>query len=482
MDQTAELEQLRRRVAELETELEATRLPGPEQTTPVPAGTRWRSIAAAILITLSCLLAPLSVTAVWASNQVSNTDRYVETVAPLAKDPAIQSAIAATVTQEVFKYVDVETITSDALNALSQQGLPPRAAAGLQALKVPIVNGIQNFTRTEVSKIVASPQFATVWEQANRAAHTQLVNLLSGNQGGALTTQNGAVTLNLAPIVAQVKQRLVADGYSVANNIPTVNRSFVLVRSDAVTKAQRVYRLLDALGSWLPVIALLMFALGVYVARDHRRALLLGSLGVVVSMLALGVALAVARPLYLDAVPTDVLPREAAGNVFDTLVRFLRNGLRTTAVLGLVVALGAFFTGPSVTAVRTRSTLAKGIGSVRGGAESAGLRTGPVGTWTFAHKRFLRLAVVIAGGLTLTFWSRPTVGVVVGTALVVLLAIGLVELLGRPPSEPSLAQGGAAPAGSVPRQREPAAAATTSSAVSAEQDASSQGKETTAHG
>ena len=476
--QTEELEQLRR----LETELVAARSPQAPLPGPTRTGRRWRSIVAATLITLSCLLAPLSVTAVWAKNQVSNTDRYVETVAPLAQDPAIQSAVASRVTEEVFRYVDVETLTSDTLAALSRQNLPPRAAAGLQALKVPIVNGLQSFTRTEIAKVVASPQFATVWEQANRAAHTELVNLLSGQQGGAVSAQNGAVTLNLAPIIAQVKQRLVADGYTIANNIPTVNKSFVLVRSDAVTKAQGVYRLLNALGSWLPVIALLLLALGVYLARDHRRALLRGSLGIVGSMLALGVLLAVARPLYLDAVPTDVLPREAAGDVFDTLVRFLRNGLRTTAVLFLVVALGAFFTGPSVTAARTRSTLVKGIGSVRGGAESAGLRTGRVGSWTFAHKRFLRLAVVIVGGLTLTFWSRPTVGVVVWTALVVLLAIGFVELLGRPPSEPAPAVEGEAPEGGVPRQREPEARTTPSTASSAEDADTRSAKETTSHG
>jgi hypothetical protein len=425
----------------------------------------------------------LSVTAVWANNQVSNTDRYVETVAPLAQDPAVQSAIAAKVTQEIFNYVDIETLTNDTLAALSRQGLPPRAAAGLQALKVPIVSGVENFTRTQVDKIVASPQFATVWEQANRAAHAELVNLLSGRQGGAVSAQNGAVTLQLAPIIARVKEQLVAQGFTIANNIPTVDKSIVLVRSDAVTKAQGAYRLLNALGSWLPVIALVLLAAGVYVARGHRRALLLGSLGIVGSMLALGVALAVARPLYLDAVPTDVLPREAAADIFDTLVRFLRNGLRVTAVLFLVVALGAFFTGPSVTAVRTRSTLARGIGSLRGSAESAGLRTGPVGAWTYSHKRFLRLAVVIAGGLTLTFWSRPTIAVVVVTALVVLFAIGLVELVGRPPSEPAPGAAGEAPEGAVPRQREPAAAAPASSTASSAEGADTRSvKETTSHG
>lgn len=430
---TTEVERLRERVQQLEAQLAGA---GPTQEPPDRSRehSRWRAVASATLIVLACVLAPLSVTAVWANNQVSNTDAYVETVAPLAQDPAIQAAVADRVTAEILRYVDVETITSDALKALSQQrDLPPRSANALQALRVPLVNGIESFTGTQVTRVVASPQFATVWEEANRAAHAQLVNLLSGEQGGAVTASNGEVTLDLAPIIAEAKQQLVAQGYTIASKVPEVDKTLVLVQSDSVTKAQSLYRLLDRLGSWLPVITLVLLGLGVYVARGHRRALIAGALGVAGGMLALGVALAVARPLYLDAVPADALPREAAAAVFDTLVRFLRNGLRTTAVLALLVALAAFVTGPSVTAVRTRSTLGRGIASLRGGAESHGMRTGPLGTWTFAHKRALQVATVAVGALTLTFWSRPTVTVVVGTAVVVVLVLGVIELLGVPP-------------------------------------------------
>ena len=50
-------------------------------------------MVATLLIVLACVLAPLSAVAVWTRNQVTNTDRYVETVSPLADDPAIQAAI-----------------------------------------------------------------------------------------------------------------------------------------------------------------------------------------------------------------------------------------------------------------------------------------------------------------------------------------------------------------------------------------------------
>ena len=142
------------------------------------------------------------------------------------------------------------------------------------------------------------------------------------------------------------------------------------------------------------MVVLVLLALGVYVAKDHRRALMGSGLGLAAGMLALGVGLLVLRALYLDARPAGVLTYEAAAAFYDTLVRFLRLGLRTVLVFGLVIALAGFFTGRSVTAVRARAGLKAGIAWLRGGAEKAGFRTGPVGAWVYTYKRVLRIAVL----------------------------------------------------------------------------------------
>ena len=431
---TAEVERLRARVAELEQEKQGGKEP---PAPPAHGRSRWYAVGSAILLTLACILAPLSATAVWASTQISDTSQYVQTVAPLADDPAVQTAVANDITNAVMQSLDVEGYTRQALTTLSQQpNVPPRVAAALPGLAVPIANGVESFTRTQVTRLVQSPQFAALWERVNTVAHEQLVKLLEGNQGGAVIAQGNTVTLNLSPIIDQVKTRLVAQGFTLAERIPTVNKSFVLVQSDAVTKGQTAYRLLNTLGIWLPVIALVLFAGGVLLAGDRRRAVVRGSLGVAGAVLVFGVLLAVARIAYLDAVPSDVLSEQAAGNVFDTLVRFLRTGLRSVAVLALVVALAAFLFGPSRAAVRTRTALTSGIGSARSGAEAAGWRAGRVGPWVLAHTRALRAGVFLAAGLVLLFWTRPTVLVVVVTALLVGLGLALIEFLGTPPPPP----------------------------------------------
>jgi hypothetical protein len=433
-DERAELERLRAEVASLRSQVQAGGAGPGERAAPTDRlpRRRWRTVVASLLIVLACVLAPLSVVAVWTRNQLTNTDRYLATVAPLADDPAIQDAIADQITAQVFAYVDIQGITRQAVEALSSRGLSPEVAVQLQAFAVPITNGVQSFTREQVGTVVASDAFADAWVQANRVAHAELVKALTG-EGGAVTVENDTVSVNLAAFIQTVKQRLVASGFTLAARIPQVNASFVLFRSADVTRARSAFNLLNTLGVWLPLLPLVRLVLGMYLAKDHRRALVGAGLGVAVSMVVLALGLAVFRAVYLDAVPASVLPHDAAAVLYDTIVRFLRLGLRTVLVLALVVAAGAFLTGQSATAMRTRQGLTSAIGWLQGSAEHAGLRTGPVGTWMYANKRALRIAAVTVAALALVFWGRPTGKVVLGLTLALLLVLAIIEFLGRPP-------------------------------------------------
>src|SRR6201995_3011376 len=99
-EQTVKLQEADRRRAEnerLRQEL-AGKLEGDGGGTPPTAPKDrsgwWRPVVATVLLVLVGLLAPMSVLATWAHDEVGDTDRYVQTVAPLASDPAVQNAIA----------------------------------------------------------------------------------------------------------------------------------------------------------------------------------------------------------------------------------------------------------------------------------------------------------------------------------------------------------------------------------------------------
>ena len=397
----------------------------------------WRSPVAALLIIVGCILAPLSVLGVWTANQVSDTGRYVANMAPLIKDPAIQNALTNKITNEIVAQLNVKGLTDQAAAELSQKGLP-RLGGLLQGVAGSLASGVQGFVHSHVHKIVTSPRMAAAWTQVNRAAHQALVAVLSGRYAGhgAVGVSNGKVTIDVAPLEAVAKQDLAARGLTAVNKIPTVPATFALFPSKDLVKAQAGYRLVNDLKIVLPVLTLVLLALGVLIARGHRRALLGAGLGFAASMLVLGAGLAIARIIYLNSLPAGV-SADAAAAAFDILVRFIRTALRTLLVVGLVVAIGAFFTGPSAAAAATRSALSSGLGRVRRGGESAGLSTGPVGTWTYTHRQVLRIAAVALAALIFVFWGRPTAVVTIVIAVLLLVVLGLIELIGRPPAPPA---------------------------------------------
>jgi hypothetical protein len=393
----------------------------------------WRTPLAALLIIAGCVLAPVSVLAVWTANQVSDTSRYVANVAPLIKDPAIQHALTDKLTNEIVTRIDIKGVTDQAATELSQRGFT-RIGALLPSLSGPLASGVQGFVHSGIHKIITGPRMAAAWTQVNRVAHQALVAVLSGRGGGngAVGVSNGQVTLDLAPLEAVAKQDLAARGLTVVNKIPTTHATFALFPSKHLSKAQGGYRLINDLKIVLPIVTFVLLGLGVLAARGHRRALIGAGLGFAASMLVLGAGLAIARAIYLNSVPASA-SADAAAAAFDILVRFIRTALRTLLVAGLIVAVGAFFTGPSAAAVRTRSAFSSVLGSLRRSGESAGLSTGPVGRWTYAHRHALRVTAVALAALIFVFWGRPTAAVGIVLAVLLLVALGLIELIGRPP-------------------------------------------------
>ena len=178
--------------------------------------------------------------------------------------------------------------------------------------------------------------------------------------------------VDLAPFITIAKQNLVSRGFTLVNSLPPIHPTLALFSSRDLVKAQSAYRLINDLKIILPILALLLIGLGIYIARGHRRALVGAGLGFAASMLVLALGLAFFRTVYLNSVPPSVLPSDAAAVIFDTFVRFIKAALRTLLVVGLVVALGAFLSGPSTTAVQIRSAFGSGLGWIRSSGERAG--------------------------------------------------------------------------------------------------------------
>lgn len=262
-DERAELEQLRGQVTELRVQQarQARR-----------RRIRWRTPVAVVLIMLGCVLAPVSVLAVWTANQVSDTGRYVANVAPLIHEPSVQNALTDKVTNEITSNLNITGYVNDAATLLAQKGLP-RVGTLLQTFGPSLASAVTGYVHNTVHKIVASHQFANTWIQVNTTAHQAVVSALSG-QKGAVGVSNGQVTIDLTPFINIVKQALVARGFTLVNRLPQIHPTLALFSARELTKSQSGYRLLNDLKIVLPILALVLIAAGVYIAPGHRRALI----------------------------------------------------------------------------------------------------------------------------------------------------------------------------------------------------------------
>jgi hypothetical protein len=404
----------------------------------------WKPFVAGLLLVVGCLLAPLALTTVWVHNQVANTDRFVATAEPLIREPAVRAAITDRITDAVFTFVDVRTLADDAVGALARQGLPAPIADRLYGLTGPLAAGVRGFVATKIGELVAGPQFAQAWDRTIRLAHEQANAVLSGS-ASAVSIRGSEVVLDLAPFIDSAKRQLTESGLTVAARIPEIHPTIAIGDAENLVKARTAYSTLDRLATWLPWVSMALLAAGIYLARGHRRALLATGLGVAAGMLVLAVSLTVTRAVLVDRVPGR--SADATATAFDVLVRFLRDGLRTVLVLGLVIALGAFLTGPSVTAVRLRASTARLLAWLRERGGGAGLPASRVGSWTRTHRVALRGAAVALSVLGFVFLDRPTGLAVLTIAALLLVCLAVIQFLAQPPPEPSPAGDGRADAG-----------------------------------
>lgn len=222
----------------------------------------FRSTGSVLLILCAALLSLLSVIAVWANSIVRDTDRYVATVGPLASDPDVQKAVTNRVTDVVLAQIDVNALVKQLQDVVSEQGVPPKAAQLVGNLDAPITSGLKQLVSGTVERVVTSSAFETVWVEANRKVHSAVDKALTGEADSAVSLENDQVAIDVAPIVAQVKERLVDAGLGVAANIPDVHTDFVVVQSKDIGKIKTYMRVLEIMGTWLPVIALLVAAAG----------------------------------------------------------------------------------------------------------------------------------------------------------------------------------------------------------------------------
>lgn len=408
-------------------------------------GRRW---GAGILAGLSCLLIVLSATIVWSHQTILETEGFVSTVAPVMKEPAVTAAISKALTQQISSTLQLQDKVAGEL--------PPVA----RPLVAPIASQVRSFIQTQITGVLRSPTFYSVWTGALRFTHGQVLSALRGDTK-ALRITNDEVVLNLVPLVNEALRQIqsAASGLLGRNiELPTITNAtppaqaraelskalgvpipsdfghIVLLRSDAIKIAQGSVSLADLLVWLLPLLSALVLVAAVGVSLDRRRTLLQVAVATIVL-----VVLIRRLTMYLQSHLIHEATNQAA---VSSILRHLLGGLfGVTAWMLVAFGLAAVLlvvVGPYAWArwLRTRAaTTALPIGE--GAVEVAGgvLRTGTRGEartrWIMTHRALLQGAGAVVGAILLLvvpfFWFLVVLALLVAYEL----ALASVSLPGR---------------------------------------------------
>ena len=404
----------------------------------------WRRICVAVLLVLGFVLTPVAVLVTYAKTQVLDTDRYVSTVKPLASDPAVQNYVADTVTAELLSQVDVKAYVNQALSAVqgapALQALPGQAQAvgaqasqALQGLAGPISSAVESFVHEAALRVVQSSQFQQVWVAANRAAHAQIVKVLT-NEGGAVTVaRNGAVKVDLHGIAGEVKDRLDSAGLTIVDKVPLdkVSGSITIFQSEDLYKVRKGAKVLNTVGYALPFIVFACFGGAILLSLRKRRAFIKAAFFFAAWAGVLALVVNGARQPYLDAL-SKTLPHGPA--FYDTMLRSLHTSVRNILFVGVVIFLAAFMSGPSRPAVAFRSWWGRVVTSVGTDADHGGWGILYASAWVSRSKRPLRIVLAVVLFVVAFRWPHPTSAVLFWIAVVGLAGLVVIDFYGRRPA------------------------------------------------
>src|SRR3954470_3387230 len=399
-------------LARLRIENERLRAANAKLSGRVAVGSRLRRATTVFLLVLGCGLVAASLLAIWTRASVLNTDRYVKTMAPIARSKAVQKTVADKLDTKITGAIDFAALARDAL--------PDRADVLAPAIEA----GAETAIRQQLDRFVASDRFGELWDEANRRAHTRGGGLLTTRKSGRLARQGDTVYLDLSAAVDRIKQALSDRGLTrIADAIPpTVDGKIPLLSSAGFADARRGINLIKGLSVLLPLLALLALAGHVLMSRPRGRGLLRAGLGLVVTGLLLLAAVGIGRSAYLGAIDQNALPRQAAADIFDALIALLRSALRITVIAAVVLAGLSLLTRAPVrraveaTGPRMRATASRVLADTR----TEGLA---------AHRASIQWGILLLGGLVLVAWDNPTAAVVVIDAALIALAIWVVRAL-----------------------------------------------------
>ena len=307
-----------------------------------------------VLVILATLLAFLAIFTSWIDRQALDTNQWVDTSGKLLEDKEISDALATYSVDQLYANVDVAA------------NLKKRLPTDLQPVAAPAAAGIREFATRAAQQAFQSPRVQSLWANANRVAHTELVSILKGNNQ-VVSSQNGKVVLDLRPIIFQLADRIglkkqAKEAIKKGEENGAIKANFgqlEVADSQQLDSARTVTKILQGLAWLFSIGTLVLFALAAWLAKGRRWVVVLGyGLGLVAAGLAAIALRSAAKSLVVDSLAKTESAKVPAQHAWDISTSLLQSIATEVVIFGVLFVIASFLASPAGTAVSIRQAAA----------------------------------------------------------------------------------------------------------------------------
>jgi hypothetical protein len=297
------------------------------------------------LVALGSVLAFLSVFAIWTERQALNTGDWVNTSGELIQNSKIREAVGNYLVDQLYENVNVEKEVKELLPGETKE------------LAGPVSGGLRQVAGTGAEEILKSSTAQSLWQEANRTAHEQLLEVLEEKEG-TVSTAEGKVSLNLGSLVTNLANQ-VGIGENLAEKLPPDAGQITILRADQLKTAQDIVVAIKGLALLLSLLTFLAFGLAIYLAREGRWVtVLFCGVGLISAGFAVIVARQVAGGIVVGQLVDEESVKPAAEAAWSIGTSLMTSIATTVIVIGVLFGIAGWLASPTGSARSTRRVLA----------------------------------------------------------------------------------------------------------------------------
>jgi hypothetical protein len=276
----------------------------------------------AFCLVLAVLAGVLAIFAIWANQQLLDTGSWSSVSGQLLKSKEVRHRVATFLGETLVEETESQLL-----------------AAGEEETAARVMPRLRRDDVRLAERVMATPQFHSIWETANRSGHAALLRVLDEEEAEG----GGGVAIDLTPALRRVADLLGEEGLAAELGIgrlgdlvePGAARIEILEKAE-LEQAQDVVRVVRHLTLPAVLAVLLFYALALFFGRWY---LARAFVGVGFALVATGALAFVVRSLAGDAVVNDLLSGHADREAADAAWRIATSRVHNLAVVS--IALGA---------------------------------------------------------------------------------------------------------------------------------------------